>query len=340
MSPQVLEPTFQYSHTIGADATTGKGFRTPVSIALRGEQIYVVNRSQEYQPHGRRVTVCTVDEEFILEFGQGPTTPGEDRTTAADGCLIWPTSVALDKVGNAYVADEWLNRISIFGKDGEFKGKWGTPGMGVGEIDQPSGLCFDSDDNLLLVDSGNNRIQKFTKDGEFLSRWGTGGNGNGELNLPWGIDIDDAGDVYVVDWGNSRVQKFTANGQFLMAFGRSGKADGELNQPSDIAVDLDGLIYVADWDNDRVQVFDANGSFITKLTGNGTISKWGKERLDANPEMWRQRELAYDLEREKDFSGPISVAVDNKGRIFISESGRHRIQVYRKQVPIFFGGRL
>ena len=43
---------------------------------------------------------------------------------------------------------------------------------------------------------------------------------------------------------------------------------------------------------------------------------------------------------EKLFSGPIAVEVDDAGRIFVAETGRSRIQVYRKQHPVFSGVRL
>jgi hypothetical protein len=97
---------------------------------------------------------------------------------------------------------------------------------------------------------------------------------------------------------------------------------------------------VADWRNERLQVFNADGSFIMQLAGEATVSKWGKEKLDANAEMWQQRARAQGLEREKLFWGPIAVAVDAENRIFVAETARSRIQVYRKQVPIFVGDRL
>jgi len=100
------------------------------------------------------------------------------------------------------------------------------------------------------------------------------------------------------------------------------------------------VIYVADWLNNRLQVFDSDGSFVTARTGDATISKWGKEKLDANREMWTERERAYGLEREKDFWGPTGVTVDDEGRIFVCESARNRIQVYRTLSPTFVGPRL
>jgi len=339
MTTQVLSISLQYSHSIGRGEFAGPGFRNPVAIARGADDtMYVVNRSYEYRPDGKRVTICTVDEEYIGEFARGVHTAGVTDIVTEDGSLIWPTSVALDQDGNAYIADEWLNRISIFTKDGEWVGKWGTEGSGDGEISRPSGMVFDSDNNLLLVDSQNNRIQRFTKDGKFISAFGARGSGDGQFNLPWGIDVDAGDNIYVADWRNDRIQKFTKNGDFVMSFGSPGSEPGELNRPTGVAVDRAGMIYVADWGNDRLQMFDTAGKFVTLVTGDGTISKWGKDKLDGNVEMWKEREIAQGIEREKDFWGPVAVTVDDQDRVFVVESCRNRIQVYRRQDPMFKGG--
>src|SRR5205823_5167874 len=126
--------TFTYSHSVGRNEFAGTGFRNPVDLALGADDVvYVVNRSYEYRADGIHVSVCTLNEEYITEFGSG----GE-----GDGQFTWPTSIALDKDGNVYVADEWLNRISIFDKDGTFLSKWGKPGSGDGELNKPAGLAI------------------------------------------------------------------------------------------------------------------------------------------------------------------------------------------------------
>jgi tripartite motif-containing protein 71 len=339
MTTEVLGVSLQYSHSIGRGEFAGPGFRNPVAMARGAEGLmYVLNRAYEYRPDGKRVTICTVDEEYIGEFARGVNTAGITDIVTEDGSLIWPTSVALDQEGNVYVADEWLNRISIFSKDGEWIGKWGTQGSGDGEINKPSGMVFDADDNLIMVDSQNNRIQKLTKDGKFISAFGSQGSGDGEFNLPWGIDLDKEGNIYVADWRNDRIQKFNKDGKFLMAFGTSGSEPGEMNRPTGVAVDRTGMIYVADWGNERMQMFDPAGKFVTLTTGDGTMSKWGKDKLDGNAEMWELREIAQGLEREKDFWGPVAVTVDDEDRVFVVESCRNRIQVYRRQEPMFKGG--
>jgi len=336
MTTQVLSTTFRYSHTIGRGEQRGPGFRTPVSMARgEGDLMYVVSRASEYRPDSMRITMCTVDEDYVGEFANGGEVAG--IALESDSSMTWPAGIALDKEGNVYVADEWRNQIAIFTKDGDFVRKWGTAGSGDGQLNGPNGLAIDREDNLYVVDGGNNRIQKFTKDGRLLLKFGREGSRNGQFNLPWGIEIDRNGDVYVADWRNDRIQKFTADGQFLMKFGTSGTGDGELNRPTGVAVDKEGFIYVTDWGNDRLQVFDREGQFVTKMAGEATISKWGKEKLDANSDMWKEREISQGLEREKLFWGPIAVEVDDQDRIFVVESARARVQVYRKIAPYFLG---
>ena len=125
--------TFAYSHSVGRNEFAGTGFRNAVDMALGADDVaYVVNRSYENRPDGVRITICTLGEEYVTEFS----TYGE-----ADGQLMWPTSIALDQDENLYVADEWLNRINKFSKDGEFLGKWGEAGSGDGQLDRPAGIA-------------------------------------------------------------------------------------------------------------------------------------------------------------------------------------------------------
>ena len=341
MTTKVQGATFRYSHTIGRGEEAGTGFKNPVSVARgEGDLMYVVSRAYDYRSDSKRITVCTVGEDYIGEIGNAGRLGGEmmDSGESDDaGSMVWPTSVTLDKAGNVYVSDEWLNRIAMFTADGEWLGAWGTQGDADGEVDQPAGIAFDSEDNLYVVDTGNNRIQKFTKDGQFLAKWGQQGSGNGEFDMPWGIGLDGEDNVYIADWRNDRIQKFAPDGSFLIKFGEAGLEDGQFNRPADVAVDKEGLIYVADWRNDRVQVFDAEGRFITEIIGDATLSKWGITKLDANPDMKMQRDIAQGLEREKFLRGPMGVVVDDQDQVFIVDSQRNRIQIYRKIPPFFVG---
>ena len=131
----------QYRKTIGQGELFGPGFRTPVFVA-RGEEdmMFVISRGSENRPEGTRVTVCTTDEEYVTDFARGVPRQGPHEFNFDDGSLVWPTCIAIDSQQTVYISDEWLNRISMFTKDGEYIGKWEErPGTGDGELDRPSG---------------------------------------------------------------------------------------------------------------------------------------------------------------------------------------------------------
>ena len=167
---------FDYNYCIGMYASAGLGFDSPYDFALGSKgHLYVINRGAEEV--GLRVTRCTLDHELLGQFGS---------YGSGDGQFIWPHSLDLDSAENVYVSDDYLNRISVWDKEGALLSHWGQAGNGDGELSGPSGIVFDPDDNLYVVDSQNSRVQKFTKEGKFLGKWGSHGDGDGEFNLPWG----------------------------------------------------------------------------------------------------------------------------------------------------------
>jgi DNA-binding beta-propeller fold protein YncE len=328
---------FDFSHVVGRGGGSGMGFSRAVALALgEGDTVYVLNRGAEQIKDmpwnrtqvGTRVGKFTIgpvpgDEEFVADISRPGDGPGQ---------LIWPAGIALDRQENVYVTDEWLNRVSVFDKDGNFLRDWGMSGSDDGEFNGPSGIAIDPQDVLYIVDSRNHRVQKLTKEGRFLSTWGSLGSGKGQLNAPWGITLDQPGNVYVADHKNHRVQKFTPDGQFLMQFGSYGTGKRQLNHPSDVAVDPEGDVYVCDWANHRVQVFDSDGKIVTSLVGDAQeLSKWAKMTLAASPDAMKRRREVRSLEREWRFSFPTAVVFDDHyDRLIVSDTQRNRLQIYNK----------
>ena len=338
--------TIEYSHTLGFMANQGRGFNNPVDLAVNSSGVlYVLNRAGPevgVRIAYKRITRCTADEQYLGEFCTGGT---------GDGQLWWPSSLAFDDEDRLFVADEALNRVSIYDQEGNFLDKWGVAGSGAGQFNRPSFIAFDRDYNLLVSDSLNHRVQRYTRDGRFLSQWGKYGSGNGQFNMPWGLAIDGQGDVYVSDWRNDRVQKFDSEGTFLSSFGRKGKDDGEFNRPAGLAVNEQGNIIVADWGNERVQVLDRSGEFLASFRGESRDSLWAQDYFAANPDEANARFAAhlepdiehrpeyethrgYEWERsanvEKLFWGPTSVKAGPDGLVFVVDSLRHRVQIYRQ----------
>ncbi len=339
--------TIRYSHTVGSLSNQGRGLQNPVDVALDSQGVmYVLNRAGPELPIRlpyKRVSMCTVDEEYLGEFGAGGTGPGE---------FWWPSSLAFDSQDRLYVADEALNRITVFATTGDVLALWGEEGSAAGQISHPSYIACDADDNLLIADSGNHRIQKFTADGRFIGVWGTPGDGEGCFNAPWGIALDSEGAVYVSDWGNNRIQKFTPDGNFIKqlpgpGIAKQAEAD-RIKHPAGLCVDADGIIYLADWGNERVRALSPGGELLATLRGESETPSWADEYFQANPEEGALR-LESDLSPsvnppggfgttsdreesanvEKLFWGPTAVKLDGRGNLLVVDSCRHRIQVYR-----------
>ena len=65
------ERAYSYSHSVGRNEFAGTGFRNPVDMVIGdGNVLYALNRSYENRPDGVRVSVMTLDEEYVTEFGR------------------------------------------------------------------------------------------------------------------------------------------------------------------------------------------------------------------------------------------------------------------------------
>ncbi len=343
MSTQTKSPGFvlDYVKTIGIvnNGFNGRGFANPYDIVVDDkDRIFVLNRCDPPRASAIRVGICNLDEEYLGEFGKGGGT--------GDGQFIWVVAMALDSQDRLHITDEHSHRITTYSTSGEYLSHWGKAGAADGELNGPAGIAIDSSGDLFVVDQNNSRVQKFTADGKFIANWGSFGSGDGQFNLPWGAAVDTNDDVYVADWRNDRIQKFDNDGKFLASFGSSGEGEGQFRRPTSVAVDPEGFIYVADWGNERVQVLGPDGSFQLILKGEATISKWAAEYLASNPEEKAERDVSnlipelpahlntpYHISSQTEpyFWGPVSVSLDGKGRLYVTETNRHRFQVFQKR---------
>jgi len=325
----------EYSHTMGMTVMEGKGFYYPVDTAVgKDDRLYVISRSKEETTRGIRVTICDAESGYFGNFG---------GYGFGGGQFVWPACGATDSQGRFFISDERLHRVTAYDADGAYLFHWGHKGSGEGELDTPSGLAFDGQDNIYVADTYNNRVQKFTADGRFLVS--ISGEGERGLSLPWGLACDAQDNVYIADFGNDAIKKFSSDGEFLAAFGSSGRGEGQFTRPASVAVDRGGYIYVADWGNERVQVLDAAGNFVQLLRGEATISEWAANFLSINREEAAARttanldmEIDYFIDDpheesshiEKYFWCPVSVKLDSQGRLYVTETNRHRLQIYRR----------
>ncbi|WP_127584605.1 S-layer homology domain-containing protein [Paenibacillus koleovorans] len=222
-----------------------------------------------------------------------------------------PTGVAVDSVGNLYVADRGNQRVQKWTAATDTWSEWkksgGGSGTGLGEFNLPVAIAVDSLGNLYVVDTLNHRVQKWTAATETWSEWkkngGGSGSGLGEFTNPSGVTVDSLGNVYVTDrW--HRIQKWTAATEqwteWKKSGGGSGSELGEFNSATGVFVDRAGNLYVADRSNHRIQKWTATTDTWSewKRSGGGIGSGLGE------------------------FNLPNSVAADGAGNLYVLDTNR------------------
>ena len=330
--------TLEYIKTIGVtnNGDNGRGFANPYSIAIDSSgNSYVINRCDPVRARAIRASVQDFDENFLFEFSEG--------YGSGPGQFVLPVAVAFSGDDELYITDEHNNRVVVYDAKGKFLTQWGQGGSEPHEFDGPAGIAIDSSGNVYVADQGSNSIKKFTSTGEHVSNFGSDEDGRG-LNQPWGIGIDDGDNIYVADWRNDLVKKFASDGTYLETYGGGG--DVRFNRPSGVAVDSEGYIYVTDWGNERLCVLTPDGLGYADERGRATLSKWAIDYFSSNPDETTVRDKANlipDLppeysndpyhvssQTEPYFWGPVAVTVDNEDRVYVVESNRHRIQIYKR----------
>jgi sugar lactone lactonase YvrE len=173
----------------------------------------------------------------VLPSPQPPPT-GTARPAAESGMGIPGQSfnrvsdVAFDSAGNAYVADGWgtNNRVSKFGKDGNFIKSWGRTGSSPGQFNGLRGIAVDAAGNVYVADAGNRRIQVFDTDGKYKTEFGGVGTPMAMClsgGSPQYLYVSNSNDPETLDYGE--IYKVRLNGQIVGKFGRAGKIPGEFS---------------------------------------------------------------------------------------------------------------
>jgi cysteine-rich repeat protein len=254
---------------------------------------------------------------------------GQPATTASTDSVA---GVAVDALGNVFLADGRNNRVRVVDATGTMRtvagdgvdGFGGDNGPAVAaSLSWPVDVAVDGLGNLFIADGQNSRIRRVDTQGVITTYAGTGvpgATGDGgpatqaRLAHPVRVLLDDGGNLYIADRMAHRVRRVDASGTIRAVagtgipgfWGDGGAATlARLSEPDALALDRGGNLYIGDLGNARVRRVGVDGR-ITTVAGNGHMS---------GGQVARDGAAATEVA----LGQPRSLAVDAQGRLLVGE---------------------
>lgn len=232
---------------------------------------------------------------------------------------------------------------------------------GANRLNFPAALVVDPRAKRLFVsDRNNNRVLSWPDAPSFVNGQAadlvigqpdfstttanTGGVSGSSLSSPSGLAVDARGDLYVADSGNNRVLVFAPPFASHMAasqvYGQGGAyntnipndggvSENSLEHPAGVALDGQGRVYIADFLNNRVLEYDP------PQIGDPTPDTTA-DRVIGQPDFISNAQNNGGL-NASGLSGPVSLALNSKGNLFIADSQNSRVLEYDEPLASWSG---
>jgi sugar lactone lactonase YvrE len=273
-----------------------------------------------------------------LVFGQSGSFETSVCSGGADG-LCNPENVAVDYLGNLYVADTFENS-RVLEYNTPLNPASGEPGAG----DTTADAVFGQDNSLTSLGCNTG-----TMPGD------VSGIGPDSLCEPVGVAIDGTGNVYIADFVNNRVLEYntpfnpgsgeTGAGDTVadLVFGQGGSmtaaactpgADGTCG-PLGVAVDAAGTLYVADGFN-RVLRYNTPLNSASGLPGAGdTTAEAVLGQADFTHQAINNLDGTGLWQADGDTSG--GATVDSQGHLYVADYENSRVLAFRNAAALTSG---
>lgn len=286
----------------------------------------------------------------ILDIGQPAAAISPPRylysiTGAGVNEIESPVGVGVAANGRVYAVDFGKRRISVFTTNGRFLFSFNEV---AGDVLKNPVHLWVKDEEVWVTDRRHRAIFVFDLDGTYLRTFDPGDD---ITWTPLALAFSDDGELRVTDVGDSQLHRllyFSADESRTAMVGSTHQALSLDDTPSGfyfpngLAVAGDGRVFVSDGDNRRVQVFDDAGEFQAFIDTSGVprgIAIDPEQRLYVVDAVAHTVDI-YDLKGERltqfgsrgfgpgQFNFPNDVALDGKGKIFVTDRDNNQIQVW------------
>ncbi len=234
--------------------------------------------ADEYNNRVRKVTTAGTITTLAGTDSSG--FAGDDGPATA-ALLSFPSGIAVDAIGDIYIADQGNDRIRMIDTSGTMHTVAGTgvpgwtgdsgPATAAG-LFNPTGVALDAAGNLYIADYSNNVVRMVNTSGTISTVAGNniyGFSGDGgaataaQLYNPSSVAADVFGNLFIADESNNRVRIVSPAG-IIRTFagdsvaGYSGDGGsallGRLNRPTGVTTDNFGKLFIADFHNHVVRM--------------------------------------------------------------------------------------
>jgi sugar lactone lactonase YvrE len=238
--------------------------------------------------------------------------------------LAAPAGLAIDAGGSLVIADQadsTIMKLSPAGLVSKIAGISGNGGWrGDGELAVqallrgPAGIAIDQSGRIYVADPPDHRVRRIDPDGTIATVAGRGSGGFGGdgglaiealLNQPSGVAVDAKGVLYIADRLNGRIRRVDPNGKISSV----STGDFKLLEPVAVALDQNGDLLVVDYRLTMVLRIGPNGA-ATPIAGTSQADFDG----DGGPA------------RAARLRGPMALAVDADGNIYVADADDHRVR--------------
>jgi sugar lactone lactonase YvrE len=234
----------------------------------------------------RRLSAAGV---LTIVAGTGAQGYGGDAGPATAAWLDSPSAVALNSVGDLFVADMHNHCIRRVDAVTGIISTYAMAKLPAALAFSPQGVLVYADAALHQVLSVNaatghssvivgNGVQGFSGDG--------GAATAAMLDSPAGLAFDGAGNLYFADAHNHRVRRVDAATGIITTVAGTGQpgfsgdqpsaAKAQLDLPRGLSIDSAGNLYIADSRNQRIRRVDGITGLVTTIAGDGTQAFLGE----------------------------------------------------------------
>ena len=249
-------------------------------------------------------------------------------TTLFSSGLSSPSGVAVDGLGNVYVADRGNNAIK------EWIAASNTIATLVSSgLNSPSGVALDGAGNVYIANYNGGSIMKWVAASNTVTTLVSSG-----LSGPSGVAVDGAGNVYIVSTLNSMIKEWAAASSTITLL-----EIWDLFRPGGVAVDGAGNVYIADTGHSAIKEWIVASNTVTTLVSSG-LAQPLRMSLDSRANVyfadsgnnaikeWVAVSNTVITLVSSGLSYPVGVAVDGAGNVYFSDELHNAI----KELPHAF----